>query len=69
MKILIAWYYFFTNRNNALAQRRLKICSECENRKWFVCKICGCPLMAKARLTGEYDEGCADTPKRWLPVK
>lgn len=53
MKILIAWYYFLTNRNNALAQKRLKICSECERRIWFVCGVCGCPLNAKARLPDE----------------
>lgn len=53
MKILIAWYYALTNRNNVLAKKRLKICSECELRKWFVCGVCSCPLNMKARLVDE----------------
>lgn len=69
IRILTAWYFWITNRNNKLAKSRLMICAACEKRKWGLCSVCGCPLIAKARLTGEYDEGCADTPQRWLPVK
>jgi hypothetical protein len=50
MKILIAWWFWITNRNDEVARRRLKICAKCEKRKWFVCGICYCPLQTKARL-------------------
>jgi hypothetical protein len=55
MKILIAWYFWLTNRNDELARQRLKICSGCSYRKWFVCSQCGCPLQAKTRL---FEEEC-----------
>lgn len=53
IKILTAWWFFLTNRNNELARKRLKICSECEMRKWFVCSVCNCPLNMKARIPDE----------------
>jgi hypothetical protein len=52
-RIALAWWYWITNRNNKLAQERLKICSGCELREWFVCGVCGCPLDTKARLEDE----------------
>lgn len=54
-RIALAWWYFLTNRNNKIARQRLKICADCPNNKWGVCKICGCPLQTKSRL---YDEHC-----------
>lgn len=32
------------------AQRRIKICRECEHYKMFVCTQCGCFMPAKTRL-------------------
>lgn len=70
MKILIGWWFWVTNRNNKLARERLAICAKCELRKGFVCGVCFCPLIAKARLTGPFDDGCSDTNnQRWPAVK
>jgi len=52
-RILLGWYFWVTNRNNKLAQERLKICADCELRKGFVCGVCFCPLNAKARIPEE----------------
>lgn len=54
-RIILGWYFFLTNKNNELAQKRLKICAGCEFRKGIVCGICSCVLQAKARLP---EEGC-----------
>lgn len=54
-QIFLGWWFWITNRNNKLAQARLSICSECEDRKGVVCSICWCPLQAKARV---FDEEC-----------
>ena len=53
MRILLAWWFWFTNRNDEVARQRLKICSMCEKMKWGICKVCGCPLQTKARLLDE----------------
>jgi hypothetical protein len=37
----------------AMSERRLAICMGCPQRKVFVCKSCGCPLIAKVKSTGE----------------
>lgn len=52
-QILLGWYFWITNRNNKLAQNRLKICSTCELRVGLVCGVCFCTLQAKARLPEE----------------
>jgi len=52
--IILGWWYLITNRGwSPLVYRRLKICSSCQYRKWFVCGECGCVLKAKARLPEE----------------
>lgn len=51
--IIVAWWFWLTNRNNKLAQARLLQCSDCEFRIWAVCGKCGCALQAKARLPEE----------------
>lgn len=48
-QIFLGWFFWITNRNNELAQKRLKICAGCDQRKWFMCGNCFCPLQAKAR--------------------
>lgn len=48
-RIILAWWYLITNKNNALAKERLEKCAKCKFRVWFVCSECGCPLQAKAR--------------------
>jgi hypothetical protein len=55
MRIILAWWYWLTNRNDEIAQYRLKICAHCELLKWGVCTVCGCPIVAKSRLL---DESC-----------
>lgn len=52
-RIILGWYYYFTNKNDLLARRRLSICVDCELRKWFVCGECTCPLQMKARIEDE----------------
>jgi hypothetical protein len=52
-RIAIAWYFWLTNRNDEIAQKRLKVCSGCKFRKGFLCGVCMCPLQAKARLLDE----------------
>jgi hypothetical protein len=49
-KIILAWYYWITSRNNDLARKRLKHCAACELLKWGVCTQCGCPVQTKSRL-------------------
>lgn len=52
-RIILAWWYWVSNRNNELAAERLKTCSICPKRIWFVCGECGCALQAKARDKNE----------------
>jgi hypothetical protein len=49
----MAWWFWLTNRNDEVAQTRLKVCAGCNFRKWGVCTVCGCALQAKARLLDE----------------
>jgi hypothetical protein len=49
MRILLAWWFWITNRNDEIARKRLSVCAGCDKRKWFVCGVCGCVLQAKAR--------------------
>lgn len=67
-RILMAWWYWVTNRNNWLSKERLQHCAYCEFRKWFVCGECGCPLQAKSRLM---EEECpkGKWPKYYLMFK
>ena len=68
--IFLGWYFLLTNRNNQVAKYRLSICAKCEFRVGIVCGICSCPLIAKARLTGSFDDGCSDTEnQRWPAIK
>jgi hypothetical protein len=53
IRILLAWWFWITNRNNELAKSRLVICAGCDKRRWVVCGVCGCPLQTKARLEEE----------------
>lgn len=53
LNIIFGWWFWITNRNDRLAQERLKICSTCQYRKQFLCGECGCVLQAKARITEE----------------
>jgi hypothetical protein len=52
-RIILAWWYWLTNRNNELAQERLKVCVTCPFRIGLLCGECGCVLQAKARLEDE----------------
>lgn len=47
-KIIRAWWYFFTGKNEELMRMRLRDCQSCELRKWVICGECGCGLHAKA---------------------
>jgi len=51
--IILAWWYWITNKNNELAQERLVYCAVCPHRKGFTCGVCSCVLKAKARLPEE----------------
>lgn len=53
--IILGWWYLVSNKNNYVAQERLKVCMKCEHRKFGICNICGCVLQAKARL---WEEEC-----------
>ncbi len=55
--IIIGWWFFLTNQNSITARKRLKICSTCEFRKWFICGECFCPLNAKARSDDDCPKG------------
>ena len=52
-RIFLGWWYFLSNKNNALARERLKICVDCDKMSKGVCTLCGCVLQAKARLPEE----------------
>lgn len=54
-RIILGWYYYFTNKNNELARKRISVCVDCNYRKWFACGLCGCPLQMKGRHP---DENC-----------
>jgi hypothetical protein len=57
-RIVLAWWYWITNKNFVEAQERLIICSKCKYRIWFMCGQCGCHLQAKSRdLTEECPKG------------
>lgn len=58
ISIFLGWWFLVTNQNNPIAKYRLKICSKCELREGILCSVCGCALVAKARLTGNWDDGC-----------
>lgn len=55
--IILGWWYWITNQNSKTARVRLKICSSCEFRKWFVCGECFCPLISKARSDDDCPKG------------
>ena len=59
--IVLGWWYWITNHNNAMAKERLEICAHCELRKGLICSECGCVLQAKARLE---EEECPDPKGR-----
>ena len=65
--IILGWWFLATNRNNKIAKERLKICAGCEHRKGLLCGFCLCPLVAKARLTGKWDDGCP--VDKWPEIK
>lgn len=52
-RIILGWWYFFTNKNNTLARERLKICVGCPKMSKGICTSCGCVLQAKARIVEE----------------
>lgn len=56
-RIIIGWWFWITNQNSKIVKTRLKICSSCEFRKWFVCGECFCPLQAKARSDDDCPKG------------
>ena len=37
-------------------KRRYRICKECKYNKHGICKLCGCIIKAKTRVTYELDE-------------
>lgn len=53
ISILLGWWFWITNKNNDMARYRLSVCSECPERRWASCGICGCFLQAKARIPEE----------------
>jgi hypothetical protein len=53
-RIILAWWYWITNHNDAISRERLQICAQCELRVWFVCGECSCPLQAKSRILDEH---------------
>lgn len=55
--IAIGWFNKITNKEEELAQKRLKICKKCSDKEVIlnqeICGICGCVLDAKARVKDE----------------
>jgi hypothetical protein len=68
LQIARSWYEYAkgSDYTKQLMDRRLRICSECPNRKEVasveICGICKCPLAAKTAHPGNF---CPDTPPRW----
>ena len=59
--ILKGWYYKIFNKNEELANQRITICHQCEQRTHIdvvgdICAHCGCVISAKARVKDEYCE-------------
>lgn len=53
-------YYNITNKHQDLADIRLAICNECENKVpskfGDICDLCGCILESKSRVEDEHCE-------------
>lgn len=56
--IIKGWYYKLFNKKQSIAEERLKICNQCDNRTKSAlgdtCSLCGCVLDAKTRVKDEY---------------
>jgi hypothetical protein len=57
-RIIRAWYLVCFGKDKR-PKERMKVCYECPNRKYFVCGLCGCPLIALTQLS----DGCE--LKKW----
>lgn len=57
INIIKGTFYNITHKKQILADKRLSICKNCENRKDFmlgdVCGLCGCILDSKTRVLDE----------------
>jgi hypothetical protein len=68
-EILTGWWNYIKgelgtldSQTKALAEKRLRICETCPNRKTNQCGLCGCFLIGK---TANPQSTCPDNPKRW----
>ena len=58
--IIKGTYYNITNKEQKVANQRLKICNKCNHKKYIgkvgICDQCGCILESKTRVKDEHCE-------------